>query len=70
MLAFAVVSHFVSTLLEIVEILQPDLEHDDDDDEVHFLTGRVPMLCVCVSPHHLSRSFMNQRVSLSFECLS
>ena len=38
---------FVSTLLEIVEILRMDLQHDDDNIEVHFLTGRVPLLGEC-----------------------
>ena len=60
---------FVSTLLEIVEILRIDLDQDDDNIEVHFSTGRVPLLGE--SRRIISAvAFMNERVSVSFECLA
>ena len=38
-----IVPNFVSTLLEIVEILRVDLQHDDDNMAVHFIAGRVTL---------------------------
>ena len=46
-------SNLVSILLEIVEILQIDLQHHDDNIEVHFLSGRVPLLGECLAASFL-----------------
>ena len=55
-----IVPNAVSTLLETVEILRVDFQHDDDNADVHFLTERQYIFPVSVPPHHLCRSFMNQ----------
>ena len=42
-------SNFVPTPLDIVEILRIDLQHDDDNVQVHFLPGRLPPDRECLS---------------------
>ena len=61
-----IVPIFVSTLLEMVEILRCDRQHDDN------MEGHVSEceFFASVSPHHLCCSFMDQTVSLSCECTS
>ena len=39
--------------LEVVEILRRDLQHDDDNIEVHLLNGRVPFLGECLAASSL-----------------
>ena len=48
-----IVPNVVSTLLEIVDILRIDLQHDDDNIEIHFFTGRVPVLAECLAASSL-----------------
>ena len=52
-LVHLIVSMFVSTLFEIVQILRIDLQHDDDNIEVHFFIGRMPILCECLAASSL-----------------
>ena len=48
-----IVPSFVSTLLKFVGILRIDLQHDDDNIEVHSSTKRVPLLCECFAASSL-----------------
>ena len=47
-----IVLNYVSTLLEIVEILRVDLQHDDNI-EVHLLTKRLHLICECLAASSL-----------------
>ena len=55
---------FVSILFEIVGIHQIDLQRDDDDVEVHFLTWRLALDCECLCASALLQ-LLKQKVSLS-----
>ena len=52
-LQYVIASFFVSTLLAIVEIHGIDLQHDDDNVDFLFLTGRQPLDCECLSASSL-----------------
>ena len=48
-----IVPKFVSTLLQIFEILRIDFHDDDDSIEVHFVNGRLLPNCECLSASFL-----------------